>query len=218
MVDGLQPSLLANKINVTQKTLKLFLQKIHLADSGCWLWTGATSAGYGVVKVRAIAQHFLPAHRFAYELAYGPVDKSLDVHHKVEDGCTGKLCVNPAHLEPVARRKHLTELTPGCASYVASHRDCCARGHKYTFESTRMTKRGRECRICDKDDHQVARDVDRGDRPKHKKKHLATHCKRGHALEGENLYFYDTPWGQQRRCVACQKLRHEKSKSGECSS
>lgn len=37
-----------------------------------------------------------------------------------------------------------------------------------------------------------------------------THCKRGHALEGDNLYF--TPDGAHRRCRTCQLL-HAKARS-----
>ena len=35
-----------------------------------------------------------------------------------------------------------------------------------------------------------------------------THCLRGHALEGDNLYWYDTKWGKQARCRACQEQRN----------
>lgn len=58
----------------------------------------------------------------------------------------------------------------------------------------------------------LARDAARGDKPKHKKQVLAKECKRGHALEGDNLYFYDTPWGKQRRCRKCQEMRNLKAR------
>ena len=209
---GLEPSLLANRIGIPIKNLKLFLAKIRVTDSGCWEWMAAKSGGYGVVKIRSIRSSFLQAHRLAYELVHGPVDIALDMHHKVEKGCMGPHCVNPAHLMPVTRRQHLVELTPGCASFEALNRNGCVNGHEYTIESTRVLKNGmRQCRICDKGRAQAARDAARGDKPKFKKTKLATHCKRGHPLEGDNLYFYDTKWGKQRACRACREERKKEA-------
>lgn len=68
-------------------------------------------------------------------------------------------------------------------------------------------QRSRQCRQCDKDRAQKKRDGLRGDRPKFKKTSLIEECFRGHKMEGENLYFYETKWGRQRRCRACQDIR-----------
>jgi hypothetical protein len=43
------------------------------------------------------------AHRFAYELAKGPVPDGFDVHHT----CLTRRCVNPDHLESVTRAENL---------------------------------------------------------------------------------------------------------------
>jgi hypothetical protein len=67
-------------------------------------------------------------------------------------------------------------------------------------------------RVRDKERHRNARTAARGDKPKFKKTKFKTVCKRGHALEGDNLYFYDTQWGQQRRCRKCQEMRNAKSR------
>jgi hypothetical protein len=89
--------------------------------------------------------------------------------------------------------------------------ETCRKGHPYTEENTRWVEvrgqRSRQCRQCDKDRAQAKRDRLRGDAPKFKKKHLAEECFRGHPLEGDNLYWYDTKWGKQRRCRACDEFR-----------
>lgn len=58
----------------------------------CWMWHGATiSAGYG--SFRWTRQHHT-AHRFAYELANGPIAEGLLVCHR----CDVPGCCNPSHL------------------------------------------------------------------------------------------------------------------------
>src|SRR5690348_8920651 len=63
----------------------------------CWLWKGTTSRGYGNFRVGSSTdgtRRKVLAHRFSYELAYGPTD--LLVLHKNE--CHNPLCVRPDHL------------------------------------------------------------------------------------------------------------------------
>ena len=58
----------------------------------CWIWDAARSSkGYGVFTVDG---DNVSAHRYAYELAFGPVPAGLLVCHS----CDVKLCVQPAHL------------------------------------------------------------------------------------------------------------------------
>ena len=60
-------------------------------NSGCWLWTGASSHGYGSLRFRG---HGCRAHRVAWELHRGAVPNGVSVLHK----CDTPLCVNPDHL------------------------------------------------------------------------------------------------------------------------
>jgi hypothetical protein len=71
------------------------------SEDGCWLWTRSpTSGGYG--QFRDGSGRTVHAHRVAYRLLVGPVPTGLVLDHL----CRTKLCVNPAHLEPVTQREN----------------------------------------------------------------------------------------------------------------
>ena len=64
-----------------------------LKTDTCWLWQkGRTSTGYGSFKITRTRG--IKAHRFVYELTYGPIPAGLFVCHH----CDVPLCVRPDHL------------------------------------------------------------------------------------------------------------------------
>lgn len=71
----------------------------------CWIWQGADDGGrYGRIFDRGQTRS---AHRVSYERRVGPIPDGLEIDHL----CRVKMCINPAHLEPVTplenqRRKH----------------------------------------------------------------------------------------------------------------
>lgn len=62
-------------------------------NSGCWLWLGSLSSGYGKFTVGKERQ----AHRVSYVLHVGPIPEGLEIDHL----CRTRQCVNPDHLEAV---------------------------------------------------------------------------------------------------------------------
>jgi hypothetical protein len=76
-----------------------FWKHVEKADGdGCWLWTAycmrsrrSTERGYGVIVINKIT---VLAHRFSWELHYGPIPGGLMVCHH----CDTAACVRPDHL------------------------------------------------------------------------------------------------------------------------
>jgi hypothetical protein len=61
----------------------------------CWIWIGRTHYKYGQFDLEFNNIKIIAAHRFMYELYYGPIPSGLVVMHK----CDNCLCVNPYHLK-----------------------------------------------------------------------------------------------------------------------
>lgn len=127
-------------------------------DTGCWFWLGHINKdnGYGAMSIGRNKK--VPAHRYAYELIFGPVPKHLDIDHL----CRNRDCVNPAHLEPVTRQENLRRgkgWKPGNEVSTRNQlaKTHCANGHEYTPENTYRSKPGRppcrSCRECDRIAH-----------------------------------------------------------------
>ena len=67
--------------------------------TGCWLWIAALNAtGYGIIN-RGRRGYPALAHRVAYEIHRGPIDRDFVLDHL----CRVRACVNPDHLEAVPR-------------------------------------------------------------------------------------------------------------------
>lgn len=122
-----------------------FWQKVEKTD-GCWFWRGSEDGhGYGTFGVNGKT---VKAHRFAYMVLIGPIPEGLELDHVKARGCTSRLCVNPAHLEPVTRTVNMRRgSSPAAIRAASSH---CKHGHKFTPENTVFWGDNRRCRTCER--------------------------------------------------------------------
>lgn len=70
-----------------------------VTESGCWIWTGKESSGYGMYN------KYL-AHRMSYELFIGEIPDGMCVCHK----CDIPLCVNPNHLFIGSHKENMKDM------------------------------------------------------------------------------------------------------------
>lgn len=71
--------------------IQRFWKRVKKTET-CWLWTGAKWERYG--KFFAVQNHPCAAHRFSYEMHFGPIPRGLGVMHS----CDVTLCIRPQHL------------------------------------------------------------------------------------------------------------------------
>jgi len=108
----------------------------------CWEWTaGRQGQGYGAFH--PTKQTSVLAHRYAYELAYGPIPEGMVIDHL----CRNRACVNVVHLEVVTNEENLRR----GLGYALQNgmRDHCRNGHLYDEANTYTDpKGGVRCRTC----------------------------------------------------------------------
>lgn len=170
---------------------------------GCWPWMGYLSPkGYGVVRYNGKAPR---VHRLAYHFLVGPLPhiRMLQLDHR----CRNRVCCNPTHLELVTGRENLMRgATHAAVNAAKTH---CHRGHPLEGENLyRYADGHRACRACMRDAgrrHDHKRHGYLGNAPNAQK----THCPRGHAYEGENLYVASNGKRYCRVCTRAAGRRHD---------
>jgi len=114
---------------------------VRKLDSGCWEWTGSRNEkGYG--RFNAGGHSPIGAHRYAWQLAYGPVPPGRMVLHE----CDNPPCVNAAHLFLGTAADNMTDMV---AKGRSCRRDECRAGHAMSGDNILIRKGGgRSCREC----------------------------------------------------------------------
>jgi hypothetical protein len=116
----------------------------------CWPWTGSKNwAGYGQINPsrHGPGSKTRQAHRVIYELVRGPIPPGLHLDHL----CRNRVCVNPAHLEPVtARENALRGRSPLILLHLAG---ACQRGHVVAGDNVYVhpTRGTKGCLRCCRD-------------------------------------------------------------------
>lgn len=129
-------------LNIGIDALPSNIRAKAVTGTDCWLWTGAVnSKGYPTVGNRKGSSMLV--HRSIYEQVVGPIPDGLTIDHL----CRVKLCINPAHLEPVTRAENNRRAR---SLDGLTH---CSKGHELTAETlyeitTRHGYKRRECRLC----------------------------------------------------------------------
>lgn len=111
----------------------------------CWPWTAKTTCAGGYGKLYS-GQTIIRAHRFAYELAKGPIPQGLIVRHI----CDNPPCCNPGHLVVGTMKENTQDMMRrGRSKKGRFLRSECLRGHTFTDETTGRDSKGyRFCKIC----------------------------------------------------------------------
>lgn len=190
-------------------------ERLRVAETGCWEWTGALRNGYGRTSTKG---RYISVHREVYELLVERLAREVTLDHL----CQNRSCANPGHLEPVsqsvnAQRGWANEETPrGNRNRDKTH---CPQGHPYDDANTyRRADGSRRCRTCmaaqraqrDTDPAKYARRLELKRASYHRVKddrlpptRERTHCPRGHAYDDENTYRTSTGG---RGCRECRRI------------
>lgn len=125
-------------------TLTSFEQKyIPEPNSGCWLWLGGVSAGYGMFWR---GDRSVQAHRASWEFINGPIPEKMTIDHRE---CRLKLCVNPAHMVLCSQRENM--LQPDGNGGINAAKTHCKNGHPFNWTNTHHyinSANGRPRRAC----------------------------------------------------------------------
>lgn len=109
-------------------------------NSGCWLWMGGLTRGYGMAYLNGKK---IKAHRAVWQMHRGPIPAGMTLDHL----CRVTSCVNPNHLEPVTANENLMRGFGWGA--VNRRKTACIRGHEFSGRNLHVDANGkRKCRAC----------------------------------------------------------------------
>lgn len=119
-----------------------WVNRYHVDDNGCWIWDGhIDKGGYGVVAKKH--HNCTQAHRAMF-IEHNPC---IDISNKhIDHLCRNRSCVNPDHLEPVARDENYRR---GKNGVLRTH--CGSGVHEWKPENWVVRRDGtKRCGHCDR--------------------------------------------------------------------
>lgn len=147
-----QPVVSTRKV---RPAVERFWEKVSRGAAGaCWIWRGwKTTGGYGQLTLPGDQK--VMAHRFSYELHFGPIADGLFACHR----CDNPSCVNPAHLFLGTHLENMRDMIAKGRNVVGSrHRPpkaICVNGHVMDEANTHLYRGKRICRACKRIDQHV---------------------------------------------------------------
>lgn len=160
----------------------------------CLVWQGAKLKGYGYIDNKRV-------HRVMYEMFVSPIAHTLDHLCRVTD------CASPAHLEDVTQAENTRRSDVGIRERSRTN---CPKGHPYDSDNTKVDRAGsRNCRACDREKWRLANGVALGA----PNRHDPNRCVNGHPRTEENTLRSLVNGKERKRCRACLKASHERSRA-----
>jgi hypothetical protein len=100
----------------------------------CWPWHAALAGGgYGIYTSGKLGKKRVYAHRYAYEMTFGPIPAGMYCMHKCDNPC----CVNPNHLTVGSCSDNLHDMVTKGRSSRGERRWCA----KLTAETVRQIRK-----------------------------------------------------------------------------
>lgn len=141
--------------SLTQRWAK----NVSISPNGCWEWIGLrTPKGYGRLPILGKRNVETSAHRYAWEIFFGPIPEGKLICHR----CDNPWCVNPEHLFVGSHLDNaLDAKAKGRTRNGKEHITHCINGHEFTPENTyqktfhppshKYPTTMRRCRTCNRE-------------------------------------------------------------------
>jgi hypothetical protein len=126
-------------------------RKIDQDESGCWLWKGSTTDGYGMTLRYSRSER--PSrndlvHRWMLEVKTGAV--GVQALHS----CRKRNCVNPEHLRWGTNSDNQFDAVKD-GTHVSKRKTHCPQGHEYNEENTLVRGNRRICLTCKREQDKI---------------------------------------------------------------